>query len=370
MAFNIDNIVGVNVIVVPPSNQIPGVGNVLIITKVATIANRAVTYLDLESLFLDHPSNTPIGTYGVVYFGQVRTPEKLIVGEWDGVESLGDALIAIKDVESDWFIATHDDTFDEADKVLLSGAIDLDPDLKIAFLHTEDVDAFDALDTTSIVALVEASGASSTGIFWSVLGTNGENRIDAGVGALMATTNLTAVGGAETYSNRILDKVTVNALTNAENKVLENRGVNFYTSIGNNIRSITRNGELVTAAEAKQFIDTFQQIAFMKGALQIRLTEFIVDFTAQNGKIPYDSSGIGLIGNAANEEADKFATSGIVSPGISSTGVVFSTGYILDIPDITQVPPGDRAARKLDNIRLIVLLSGAIHNIEIDLIVN
>ena len=142
----------------------------------------------------------------------------------------------------------------------------------------------------------------------------------------------------------VSDQVTSDAIS-----TLESKNVNYYTRIGG--RNITLKG----VTSGGDFIDVTRSIDWLTN----RIRENVFFYMASADKIPFTDAGADILVNAARQILGEALARGVIADE-----------YTVTRPSITAVPITDRANRKFNDITITARLSGAIHNVEYNLIVS
>lgn len=175
--------------------------------------------------------------------------------------------------------------------------------------------------------------------------------------AMLARLAVVQVPGQTTLHGQRLAGVTVDkdsTLTGAESVVVQNKNANTYELYGST--PMVQKG----VAFSGEFIDNVDLARWLKARIQENVFQLVAAKAAANSKIPYTDSGLQLVGTRIVEIVKQGIEAGVLD-GNYNNGL----GYILDIPELTDIPTNDIANRVLNNVSLTVRATGGIRTINI-----
>lgn len=152
--------------------------------------------------------------------------------------------------------------------------------------------------------------------------------------------------GSETWKFKTLNGVSYSNLTTTQSLNALGKNANTYEFVAG--IGITQNG---TVAQG-EFIDIVRGIDW----LTARIQEYVFRVLVTNPKVPYTDAGIATI------QAEVLR---VLSIGIDNDFIAANPEPTCTVPLAANVPPADKAARILRNVRFQATLSGAIHAVFI-----
>lgn len=324
-----------------------GFGTALILgqetEKPVGMTERVRVYSTLDSLGGDFASTTQVYKAAQAYFGQSIKPEEVTVGFIEGTESVGDALTAIKDENSDWYAVGMIDTT-PANQEALSDYIATD--CRIAAIRTSDADSLTTSTANGIGGILFDKNADRTMVFYtsnsydSVALTGDEYPEFAYLGRL-----LPELPGSVTWNFKQLSGITVDNLTDTGRGNLADKNINWYNRFGG--VTIAEQGTMASGT----FIDLIRGSDF----IQARMEEAIFSRLVNTPKIPFTNAGVDLIVNDM---------SAVLQRAVEINGILRADPYpVISKPLIADVPFNDRALRCLPDLTFTGEFAGAIHKV-------
>lgn len=143
----------------------------------------------------------------------------------------------------------------------------------------------------------------------------------------------------------------LNAIRDGNGQTLSERSGVVYADEG-----ITTGGE---------FIDVIMSRDYIKA----RLAEALFALNIRSRKIPFDDAGAAMMESAIRDVLRQAGKQGIIAQAVSEADKELSDEgeymYTVTIPERSEVPANDRAARKWTGIEFTFVLAGAVHATEI-----
>jgi len=152
--------------------------------------------------------------------------------------------------------------------------------------------------------------------------------------------------GSETWKFKTLNGISYSNLTTSQSLNALGKKANTYEFIAG--IGITQNGTLAQG----EFIDIIRGVDW----LTARIQEYVFRVLVSNPKVPYTDSGIASI------QAEVLR---VLQLGIDNDFISADPQPVCTVPRAADVPPADKAARILRNVRFQATLSGAIHAVVI-----
>jgi len=152
--------------------------------------------------------------------------------------------------------------------------------------------------------------------------------------------------GSATWKFKNLNAQTPDdQLTTTESANLKAKNANIYITVGG--IAITMEG-IVSSGE---YLD------IMRGTdkLQARIQENVYTALAQQPKIPFTNAGGDVLGNQVKAALTEMENDGLLSPGTS----------VVTVPDVSTIPPAQRALREFGDIEFISTYAGAVHKVQV-----
>lgn len=143
----------------------------------------------------------------------------------------------------------------------------------------------------------------------------------------------------------------MNAIRAANGQTLAERGGVVYADEG-----ITTGGEYIDTIMARDYV-------------QARMGEALFGLEIRAKKIPFDDTGAAMLEGAIRDVLRQAGQQGIIARAVSEADKLKSDEgeymYTVTIPQRSDVPANDRAARKWTGIEFSFTLAGAVHATEI-----
>lgn len=250
-----------------------------------------------------------------------------------------DELAAVVAEDDDWYGLLIADSASEATTLL--GAAFTETVRKIFVAQTADWDTLLSGETTDVMSQVKASAYARTSVLYhsKIAG------VEWAAAAWMAG-RLTSTPGSDTWAFKTLAGITVDVLSQSQQTSINTKRGSYYVSIGG--ISCTFEGKTGSG----EYMDTIRFVDW----LYARIRERIIFVLANNPKIPYTDSGVGVI-TAAIEA--------VLLQGISAGGLSDNPAPVVTAPKVADVDPIDKIGRLLPDVEFTATLAGAIHRVEI-----
>jgi hypothetical protein len=267
------------------------------------------------------------------------------------METYTQALNNIKLYDNGWYGLVVCDR-DPADVQLIAAWAE--SNTKIYITTSADaniVDVSDASDTTSIAALLKASGYLRSGVIYHA--TAASAYPEAGYLA----NKLCRAPGSYTAMFKAIAGLAVSSLTTTQLNNARDKNVVVYTSTS--AINMTWDGKVASGEylDVVHFIDWFSA----------RMAEGVFGLLAREPKVPYTPEGLAAI----RAEMEKVGEAGIEAGGLSKTLYDDVTkrqigGFYATMPLFSSISANDKANRELNNVKFTGFLAGAIHLVTIE----
>lgn len=249
-----------------------------------------------------------------------------------------DELTALQAVNDEWYFVLTDSC--SAANVALVGAWALAAK-KLYFVNTDS--SGELAGTGTIGSALKALSNDRTVIIYSPNTHEFAAAAWVGVGAPKDP-------GSITWAYKTLRGVTPKNLNTSQRSALEADNINHYQTIA--ALSATRPGKVAFG----EWINVIHGI----DALKVRIQEDLWSAFVNSDVIPYTAAGLDVVSNIILASMKAFEGTRDV-PGLL---VVGSSQVIM--PDFADISANDKAARRLENVRISATLTGAIHYVGID----
>lgn len=161
--------------------------------------------------------------------------------------------------------------------------------------------------------------------------------------------------GSETSAFKSLSSVHPSELTGTEMKLLAEKNLNYFITVGN--KNITMNGKTIGG----EWADVIRFRDWLKNDMQLR----VVNLFVTRPKVPYTDSGIALVQNQmiASLKAGQDA-GGIAETEFDEDGNEIP-GFVTSVPLSASLSASEKASRRLTKCKFKARLAGAIHFAEL-----
>ena len=167
-----------------------------------------------------------------------------------------------------------------------------------------------------------------------------------------------------------LPGVPAESLRTSHADSLKDKNVNVFAAYQNDT-SILQEG--ITCGG--WYIDETHGLDWLQDAVQTAVWNLLYTSTT---KIGQDEAGSTALVSCISRVLDQGVTNGLIAPGVwqgdefgeLSQGDTLSTGYYVYIQPLAEQLQADREARKAPAIQVAVKLRGAIHFVDVSIIVN
>lgn len=224
----------------------------------------------------------------------------------------------------------------EVDQLAIATLVEADN--KIFGVSNENVAMLDGGNTNSLAYKIKNLNRLRTYVMYNGAAANSYPE------AAWAGKMFSKSAGSSTWAFKNLSSVTADKLTTANITGLQTNNCNFYVSFGG--VDSTFDGKTGVG----EFIDIVQGSDWLTANMQAKIANAFLNAD----KIPMTNQGIGILENMVRASLNEAAEQNIID----------KPSIIVTVPDVLQVTPADRLARKI-NISFEARLSGAIHIVGI-----
>lgn len=227
-------------------------------------------------------------------------------------------------------------------------------------LTTNDVNALDSAFTTDIGTVVKASDNRRAICIYH---DDVQAYPDVSILAYMLHVNYRQKDSTVTAKFKQLPGIATVVVTETQWSVLQNKGYNTYTAIGNDAKTY-RDG--ITQSSG-WYIDTTINLDNFTEDLQVNVFNVFL----RNKKVPYTTQGQMLLVDACRDTGDQyefnatFADREVVDSTVKS-GVRTIPAIVIEPTPVAQASAADRASRIAPPIGMTVYEAGAMHEVAIN----
>jgi len=151
--------------------------------------------------------------------------------------------------------------------------------------------------------------------------------------------------------------ISVEPVTEGEKLTLDSRRISTYINVGGNPMFAE------SYMKGSIFFDDAHNIAWLKNELEITLFAYLYQ---QSTKVPLTDKGGAAMEQQVINVLSKALNNGMTGPGETLDGEFLGNGYKTSVQAVADINPADKANRVGPAINFTIILSGAIHSIQID----
>lgn len=226
-------------------------------------------------------------------------------------------------------------------------------------LYSNDLTAPNASVTTDIGSVLNKLGNYRTTLFW---GTQAGQYPDVALAAYMLHVDYNAQNSTVTAKFKDLVGITPAGITSTDLAVLESKGYNVLTLVGNQARTV-REGDTVNP---QWFIDDLINLDNWQEQAQTAVFNVFL----RNKKVPYTDAGAKLIYQALAQVCELFILNGSLasrqSPDtLAPTGFTVTPAYAISYTPFAQMTDAMRQLRQGPPFVVDLNLAGAIHSVSV-----
>ncbi len=161
--------------------------------------------------------------------------------------------------------------------------------------------------------------------------------------------------GGETWANKKLAGITVDALTETEYNAVTGKNGNTFELFRN--VSITQNGKVA----AGEWIDVIRFRDWLEEEIKVNVFNLLIN----RDKVPYTDAGIAAVEARIREALALGQTRGGIAPTEYDADGNPNLGYTITVPLAADISANQKASRVLTDVKFTARLAGAIHVVEI-----
>lgn len=254
----------------------------------------------------------------------------------------------------------------DADHLAIAAYIEAAGNKHAYGVNTSAAGVLDPVSTADIASLLMQGGYRRTFVHYSSTSLYAA----ASFFGRALTTDFDANNSTITLMFKDEPTVTPESLTTTQANALQDKRANVFVSYDNNT-AIIQYGTMAGDA----YFDEIYGLDWLADAVQTDLFNLL--YTSPT-KIPQTDNGVNQLINAANQTLGRAVANGLVGPGVwqsggfgeLKTGAFLPSGFYVYAVPLAQQSPTARAARKSPPIQIAAKLAGAIHTVDVSILVN
>lgn len=228
---------------------------------------------------------------------------------------------------------------------------------QVIFMYSAD-DAFDTVSTTDLGAVLKELGLDRAQVVYAPKDALGNvEYVSAAELSAYATVSFTSARPHITMADKKLSGVKALDLTDAKYAALQGKNYNFYTKT----TDIDTNMFIDTRNASGQFFDTIQAADWLAYDMKYKL----VNLVQSRDKIPFTEDGLAMVKQTISETCVEALRAGIIGTGYDQDNNLIENGYLIDMPELSEISKADKAKRILRDVKVTFLLAGAIQVINV-----
>lgn len=317
-------------------------------------------YMSADAVATAYGSNSEVAKAATVYFsnGYYGKPKYFFVGEvypQNVAKTIPEQVTTLLKANANYYTITATNDFTDADKIALSAIIELYS--KIAIWKTNDT-ACATSATTDLGSQLKALNYNRSMVCYKTAELLANTPYeDLAVAAIPATADYTEARPALTLDDKPLVGIVAEDLMPEIYPILEGKNINYFTATADIVANVFKRG---TLASGYRF-DTIQNTDW----LAYLMTYNVFSLKLKKPKIPFTSEGLGMVKNELAKACNTALKAGVIGSGYDDDGNYIQNGYNIVMPELSTISTADKANRLLRNVRVQILLSGAMEVFEI-----
>lgn len=273
------------------------------------------------------------------------------------VESDVDALNAAEQVDNSWYgVLILKDQRDV--QTTLDVAAWTEARSKIFSCSTNNASTLVLGSTNNIAAQLQTLNYTRTTCIYS---SQFDEYPDAAVLGKAFTVNFNAPDSVITLKFKPLAGITTESISETQKNALDNKRANALIDVGNTSMYAE------SYMSSQLFFDERHSIDWLVGEIQSNTFGYTI---SRPTKVPLTDKGGAAIEQQVIRAMDSGVNNGMLAPGTTSGGVFLGNGYVTTVQKVADIAPADRANRLGPVVSFICLLSGAVHFIQINGVVE
>lgn len=259
---------------------------------------------------------------------------------------------------------------DDSDYMAAAAVVEAMTNKHMLFVNVDDAAALLANNTSDLAYALANAGYSRTFAQWVSGPTTSNANAQVSAAAKLLSVNYDASGSVGTLMYKQQPGVPPEALTSSQAAALDAKNCNVYVGYDNDTAILQRG--VVSSGE---FADTIAFVDWLSTAIQTRVYNILYTSTT---KVPQTDAGTHILTTAIEDVLRQGVINGGIAPGqwngdgfgSLSPGDYLELGFYVFAPRVATQNPSDRAARKSVPIQIAVKLAGAVHTVDVAIVVN
>lgn len=259
---------------------------------------------------------------------------------------------------SNYYVILPSTEFSTAELVAIASSVEASSQPKLCIQTYTSADAYDPAAVTDLGAKLQALKFDRTMVVYEPVDGNGQVLyVGAAVASAYATVSFTSARPSITMANKQLKGVTALDLSSASYSALQGKNYNFYTKT----TDIDTDMFIDTRMASGQFFDTIQAADWLAYDMKYKL----VNLVQNRDKIPFTADGLSLVKQTIAETCVEALNAGIIGTGYDQDNNLIENGFLIDMPELSEISKADKAKRILRDVKVTFLLAGAVQVINV-----
>lgn len=248
--------------------------------------------------------------------------------------------------------------FSTQELVSIAGSVEASTQPKLCIETYSNSDAYSTTELSDLGAQLKALKYNRTMVVYEPLNEAGVVQyVGAAVLAGYATVSFTSARPSITMANKLLTGVNALDLNSSTYSALQGKNYNFYTKT----TDIDTDMFIDTRMSSGQFFDTIQAADWLAYDMKYKL----VSLVQNRDKIPFTADGLAMVKQTLSETCVEALNSGIIGSGYDQDNNFIENGFLITMPELSDISKSDKAHRILRDVKVTFLLAGAIQVINI-----
>lgn len=288
------------------------------------------------------------------------------VFDGQAAESVTDAVAIFDDTLGQRWYGLFIPSADNDDHMDVAAFIEASGNKHIYGVNTQEGGVIVAATTTDIAYLLKQANFLRTVVQYS---STSAYAVCSLLGRIL-TTNYAGVNTTITLKFKNEPGITGETLSTSQANAAEGKNANIFVDYENDT-TIVEQGVMADGT----FVDVVTGTDWL--SLDIQRSLFNVLYTTTT-KIPQTNAGVQLLQTAIEASCSQGVNNGLLAPGVWNSdgfgtlkqGDFMQKGYYVYALPIGQQNPADRAARIAPPFKVAAKLAGAIHSVDVEIVVN
>ena len=257
-----------------------------------------------------------------------------------------------------YYIVLPSNEFTNEEKVALAGKVESAAAPKTCAMMSGEDGATNPLTSDDLGSLLKALKYDRTMVCYDKKDALGNIQyVNAAAISGYATVSFTSARPSITMANKQLKGVTSLDLKDSAYSALQGKNYNFYTKT----TDIETDMFIDSRMASGQFFDTIQAADWLAYDMKYKL----VNLVQNRGKIPFTSDGLAIVKQTITETCVEALSAGIIGTGYDQDNTLIENGFLIEMPELSEISKADKAKRILRDVKVTFLLAGAVQVIHI-----